>query len=526
MIQLANYEARTFYVMLGKVVTSVDVTFTFQMTEQTFTATLVPVSSTLRATKFTFTATGYPEGQYQVQFVETGQTTVLAQIAGFVTGNPIFATSQYNTYNDDGTSTTYVPSDDQGLVPSVSQKLRVSTVNQTTDVSYVRYIKVTNGTLTDNGDNSVTIDTGGGGAESLNDLSDVTIVAPLATGQTLIYDHSASPRGFYNQKNLLSNLGDTNITSTPANSFLQYVNGAWTAVPVNIPSPPPTTTDGLPEGSTNLYYTESRVSANTSVAANTAKNSYPTADATKLAGIATGATANQTDAYLLSRANHTGTQLAATISDFDTEVSNNTSVVANTAKNSYPTSDATKLAGIETGADVTDETNVKAALDGMVLTDIVTPVTADRILIQDASASNEAKYVSYGGFALKSYLPDELVTNQNKTIDAGVSVATSRIVDIMADALADTSNANSKKMLGFHTGNGLCVLQGMVDAGTAISGATSGSPLWLGASGAFSATAPTTATYYSRVVGYYVDTLVGGEVLCYFNPSQDWVQID
>jgi len=34
---------------------------------------------------------------------------------------------------------------------------------------------------------------------------------------------------------------------------------------------------------------------------------------TKVDGIATGATANQTDAYLLSRANHTGTQAAATI---------------------------------------------------------------------------------------------------------------------------------------------------------------------------------------------------------------------
>lgn len=40
------------------------------------------------------------------------------------------------------------------------------------------------------------------------------------------------------------------------------------------------------------------------------------AAATKLAGIATGATANQTDAHLLARANHTGTQTASTISDF------------------------------------------------------------------------------------------------------------------------------------------------------------------------------------------------------------------
>lgn len=58
---------------------------------------------------------------------------------------------------------------------------------------------------------------------------------------------------------------------------------------------------------------------------------FTTAQETKLAGIATGATANSSDATLLARANHTGTQTASTISDFDTEVSNNTDVAANTA---------------------------------------------------------------------------------------------------------------------------------------------------------------------------------------------------
>jgi len=57
---------------------------------------------------------------------------------------------------------------------------------------------------------------------------------------------------------------------------------------------------------------------------------------TKLDGIATGATLNSTDATLLARANHTGSQVASTISDFDTEVSNNVSVTANTAKVSVP----------------------------------------------------------------------------------------------------------------------------------------------------------------------------------------------
>lgn len=47
-----------------------------------------------------------------------------------------------------------------------------------------------------------------------------------------------------------------------------------------------------------------------------AAGSMSAADKAKLNGVATGATANSTDATLLARANHTGTQLAATISDF------------------------------------------------------------------------------------------------------------------------------------------------------------------------------------------------------------------
>lgn len=58
---------------------------------------------------------------------------------------------------------------------------------------------------------------------------------------------------------------------------------------------------------------------------------YTSAEKTKLSGIATGATANSSDATLLARANHTGIQAASTISDFDTEVSNNTDVAAATA---------------------------------------------------------------------------------------------------------------------------------------------------------------------------------------------------
>jgi len=66
--------------------------------------------------------------------------------------------------------------------------LRMLTVDGATDVLSVRTIKVTNGTLTDNGDGVVTLDTGGGGAQSLDDLSDVDIVGTPSGGDVLSYN--------------------------------------------------------------------------------------------------------------------------------------------------------------------------------------------------------------------------------------------------------------------------------------------------------------------------------------------------
>ncbi|MEA2036000.1 MAG: hypothetical protein U9O94_00720 [Nanoarchaeota archaeon] len=68
-------------------------------------------------------------------------------------------------------------------------------------------------------------------------------------------------------------------------------------------------------------------------------------------------TVNETDSFLLDRANHTGTQTASTISDFDTGVSNNSSVVLNTAKVS---ADGT----VDTHSDV----DTAGKIDGQVMT--------------------------------------------------------------------------------------------------------------------------------------------------------------
>jgi len=86
---------------------------------------------------------------------------------------------------------------------------------------------------------------------------------------------------------------------------------------------------------------DAEVANNTAVTANTAKISYPSADATKLAGIAVGATANDTDANLKNRANHTGTQSADTLTDGATN-------------KAYTATEKTKLAAI-TGTNTGDQ---------------------------------------------------------------------------------------------------------------------------------------------------------------------------
>ena len=87
-----------------------------------------------------------------------------------------------------------------------------------------------------------------------------------------------------------------------------------------------------------------------SVATTSADGLMSSGDKTKLDGVATAATANDTDANLKNRANHTGTQAASTITSFATEVANTSAVTANTAKVSNVT------------------TNLSASADGTSLT--------------------------------------------------------------------------------------------------------------------------------------------------------------
>ena len=90
-----------------------------------------------------------------------------------------------------------------------------------------------------------------------------------------------------------------------------------------------------------------------------------------------------------NRTNHTGTQTASTISDFDTEVSNNTSVVANTAKetNATHTGEVTGDTVLTIADNIIDEANLK--LDE-------TP-TNDYVLTADSTKSGGMKWSPVSG---------------------------------------------------------------------------------------------------------------------------------
>ncbi|MFZ9061479.1 MAG: hypothetical protein ACO218_09675 [Steroidobacteraceae bacterium] len=95
--------------------------------------------------------------------------------------------------------------------------------------------------------------------------------------------------------------------------------------------------------------------------------------------------------------------------------------------------DISKLAGIEAAADVTDEANVVAALDGATLTDAGRPATGDKVLIQDASASDALKTVNASEVAKAATF-------------AGVTLASADYSAAWGDRIVLTAGANDVNM--------------------------------------------------------------------------------
>lgn len=170
-------------------------------------------------------------------------------------------------------------------------------------------------------------------------------------------------------------------------------------------------TDDISEGTSNLYYTESRVSANTSVAANTLKNTYPSADATKVGHI-------------------TVTQAV----DLDTLESN---VATNNAKISFDSTSSAKLAGIESGAEVnpTSTDELSEGSTNLYYTDA-------RVAANSAVAANTAKT------GITTQQAADIVTNNAKvgiTTQQASDITTNNAKVGITTAQADAITANTAK---------------------------------------------------------------------------------
>ncbi len=128
----------------------------------------------------------------------------------------------------------------------------------------------------------------------------------------------------------------------------------------------------------------------------TTNKAFLATERTKLAGIATAATANDSDANLKARANHTGTQSASTISDF-----NATALLA---------------APAETTTTVGALVNAATAKS--------TPVDADQVGLMDSAASNIWKKLSWANIkaTLKTYFDTLYATLVSPTF-TGVPLA-------------------------------------------------------------------------------------------------------
>ncbi|HTE22284.1 MAG TPA: hypothetical protein VK674_04560 [Candidatus Limnocylindria bacterium] len=194
----------------------------------------------------------------------------------------------------------------------------------------------------------------------------------------------------------------------PSGGAVDSVNGQTGVVVLD--------TDDVAEGSTNLYYNEERTAdfVGTMVTGNTESGmtvTYQDADNTlDFAVTDSPLLQGQTSAFHLARANHTGFQAAATISDFDAQVrtSRLDQMAAPTAAVSFNSQQITNLAdpslaqdaatkayvdataqGLDVKQSVRAATTANITLSGGQTIDGVSVVSGDRVLVKDQSTAQQ-----------------------------------------------------------------------------------------------------------------------------------------
>ncbi|MCF6182032.1 hypothetical protein, partial [Lutibacter sp.] len=233
------------------------------------------------------------------------------------------------------------------------------------------------------------------------------------------------------------------------------------------------TTDNLTEGTTNLYYTEARVSANTDVAANTAKTGITTQQANDITAnnAKTGITPAQAAIIAATSGTNTGDQditgivtNATDISTLQTEqTTQNTAIALNTAKitNATHTGDVTGATVLTIGdGKVTDAKIVAVAaskLTGAVaIANGGTGATTKVAGFDALSPMTAVGDIIYGGTNGTGTTLVKGTANQVLTINAGATAPewktpTAGVTNI--NGLSDGKTTSSSVFLGYRSGS-------------------------------------------------------------------------
>lgn len=221
------------------------------------------------------------------------------------------------------------------------------------------------------------------------------------------------------------------------------------------------------------------------------------ADKAKLDGIAAGATANSADATLLNRANHTGTQLANTISNFDTQVRTsrldqmaaptaalnlNNQRITNLATPTAATDAATKgyvdaaVNGLDWKQSVRVATTANITLSGLQTIDGVSVQAGDRVLVKNQStAAQNGIYVAASGAWTRATDADsgaEVTSGMAVMVTEGTTQGDTQWVLTTNDPITLGTTALSFSQIGAGTsytqGAGITIAGNVISVNTAV----------------------------------------------------------